>query len=73
MLLNCGMEKTLVSPLHCKEIHLVYSEGDQSWDFFGRNDAKAETLDFGHFMRRVVSLEKTRMLGGIVGRRRKGR
>ena len=48
----------------------VYSEGDQSWDFFGRNDAKAETLDFGHLMRRVVSLEKTLMLGGIGGRRR---
>jgi len=34
------LEKTLESPLNCKEIH---SEGDQPWDFFGRNDAKAET------------------------------
>ena len=37
------LEKTLESPLHCKEIQLVHSEGDQPWDFFGRNDAKAET------------------------------
>ena len=43
MLLNCGVEKTLESPLDCKEIQPVHSEGDQSWDFFGRNDAKAET------------------------------
>ena len=37
------MEKTLESPLDCKEIQPVHSEGDQAWDFFGRNDAKAET------------------------------
>ena len=37
------LEKTLESPLHCKEIQPVYSEGDQPWDFFGRNDTKAET------------------------------
>ena len=37
------LEKTLESPLHCKEIQLVHSEGDQPWDFFGGNDAKAET------------------------------
>ena len=37
------LKKTLESPLYCKEIQLVYSEGDQPWDFFGRNDAKAET------------------------------
>ena len=41
--------------------------------FFGRNDAKAETLVFGHLMRRVDSLETTLMLGGIGGRRRRGR
>ena len=35
--------KTLESPLDCKEIQPVHSEGDQPWDFFGRNDAKAET------------------------------
>ena len=37
------LEKTLESPLDCKEIQPVHSEGDQSWDFFGRNDAKAES------------------------------
>ena len=37
------LEKTLESPLDCKDIQLVHSEGDQPWDFFGRNDAKAET------------------------------
>ena len=44
MLLNCGVEEeTLESPLDCKEIQPVHSEGDQPWDFFGRHDAKAET------------------------------
>ena len=44
MLLNCGVgEKTLESPLDCKEIQPVHSEGDEPWDFFGRTDAKAET------------------------------
>ena len=38
------LEKTLESPLDCKEIQSVHSNGDQPWDFFGRNDAKAETL-----------------------------
>ena len=38
------LEKTPESPLDCKEIQPVHSEGDQPWDFFGRNDAKAETL-----------------------------
>ena len=37
------LEKTLESPLDCKEIQPVHSEGDQPWDFFGRNDTKAET------------------------------
>ena len=37
------LEKTLENPLDCKEIQPVHSEGDQPWDFFGRNDAKAET------------------------------
>ena len=40
------LEKTLESPLHCKEIQPVHSKGDQPWDFFGRNDAKAETPVF---------------------------
>ena len=67
------LEKTLESPLDCKEIQPVHSEGDQPWDFFGGNDAEAETQYFGHLMRRVDSLEKTLMLGGIGGRRRRGR
>ena len=55
------------------EIQPVHSKGDQSWVFFGRTDAKAETPYFGYFMRRADSLEKTLMLGGIGGRRRRGR
>ena len=67
------LEKTLESPLDCKEIQPVHSEGDQPWDFFGRNDANAETPVLGHLMRRVDSLEKTLMLGRIGGKRRRGR
>ena len=63
------LEKTLESPLNFKEIQPVHSK-DQSWVFVGKNDAKAETPVFGHLMRRVDSLEKTLMLGGIGGRRR---
>ena len=51
----------------------VHSEGDQPWDFFGRNDAKAETPVLYHLMQRVDSLEKTLMLGGTGGRRRRER
>ena len=65
------LEKTLESPLDCKAIQPVHSEGNQPWDFFGRNDAKAEQ-SFGHLMRRVDSLEKTLMLWGIGGKRRRG-
>ena len=60
------LDKTLESLLDSKEIQPVHSE-DQPWDFFGRNDAKAETPVLGHLMRRVDSLEKTLMLGGIGG------
>ena len=67
------LEKSLESPLDCKEIQTVHSEGDQPWDFLGRNDAKTETPVLWHLMRRVDSLEKTLMLGGIGGRRRRGR
>ena len=66
------LEKTLESPLNCKEIQPVHSEGDQPWDFFGRNDAKAETPVLWPPHGRVDSLEKTLMLGGIGGRRRRG-
>ena len=51
----------------------VCPKGNQSWICIGRTDAEAETPYFGHLMRRVDSLEKTLMLGGIGGRRRKGR
>ena len=47
MLLTVLLEKTLESPLDCKEIQPVHSEGDQSWVFFGRNDAKAGTPVLG--------------------------
>ena len=67
------LEKTLESPLDCKEIQPVHSEGDQPWDSFGRTDAKLKLQYFGHLMRRVDSLEKTLMLGGIGGGRRRGR
>ena len=67
------LEKTLQSPLDCKEIQPVHSEGDQPWNFFGKNDAEAETPILGHLMQRVDSLEKTLILGGIRGRRRRGR
>ena len=66
------LEKTLESPLDCKEIQPVHSEGDQPWDFFGRNDANAETPVLWPPGRRVDSLEKTLMLVGIGGRRRRG-
>ena len=67
------LEKTLESPLDCKDIQPVHSEGDQSWVFIGRTDAEAETPIFGHLMQRADSLEKTLMLGKIEGRRRRER
>ena len=66
------LEKTLESPLDCKEIQPVHSKGDQSWVFFGRNGAVLKLQYFGHLMRRVDSLEKTLVLGGIGGRRKRG-
>ena len=65
------LEKTLESPLDCKEIQPVHPKGDQSRVFIGRTDVEAEY--FGHLMRRADSLEKTLMLGKIEGRRRRGR
>ena len=67
------LEKTLESPLDCKDIQPVHPKGDQSWVFIGRTEAEAETPIFGYLMQRVDSLEKTLMLGGIGGRRRRGR
>ena len=66
------LEKILESPLDCKEIQPVHSKGDQSWMFFGRTDAETETPILWLLMRRVVSLDKILMLGGIGGRRRRG-
>ena len=67
------MKKTLESPLDCKEMQPVHSKGDQSWVLFGRNDAKAETPVLWLPHEKSDSLEKTLMLGGIGGRRRRGR
>ena len=67
------LEKTLESPLDCKEIQPVHPKGNQSWIFIGRTDARAETQhQFGHLMWRADSFEKTLMLGKIEGRRRRG-
>ena len=67
------LEKTLESPLDCKEIQPVHPKGDQSWVFTGRTDAKAETPILWQLMQRTDSLEKTLMLGGIGGKKRRGR
>ena len=67
------LEKTLESPLDCKEIQLVHPKGDQSCMFIGRTDAKAETPILWPPHAKTDSLEKTLMLGGIGGRRRRGR
>ena len=66
------LEKTLESPLDCKEIQTVHPKGDQSWVFFGRTDAEAEIPILWHLMGRANSLERTLMLGKIEGRRRRG-
>ena len=67
------LEKTLESSLDCKEIKPVNPKGNWSWIIIGRNDAEAETPYFGRLMWRADSLEKTLMLGGTGGRRRRGR
>ena len=66
------LEKTLESPLDCKEIQPVHSEGDQPWDFLEGMMLKLKLQFFGHLMQGVNSLEKTLMLGGIEGRRKRG-
>ena len=63
------LEKTLESPLDCKEIKLVSCKGNQSVQW---TDVEAKSQYFGHLMRRADSLEKTLMLGMIEGRRRRG-
>ena len=67
------LEKTLESPLDCKETQPVHPNGDQSWVFIGRTDVEAKRQYFGHLMQRADSFEKTLMLGRIEGRRRRGR
>ena len=65
------LEKTLESPLDCKEIQLVHPKGDQSWVFIEGLMLRLKLQYFGYLMRRIDSLEKTLMLGGIGGRRRR--
>ena len=67
------LEKTLESPLDCKEVQPVHSEGDQPWISLEGMMLKLKLQYFGHRMQRVDSLEKTLLLGGIGGRRRRGR
>ena len=66
------LEKTLESPLNCKEIQPVHPKGDQSWVFIGRTVVEAETPILDHLMRRADSLEKTLKLGKIEDKRRRG-
>ena len=66
------LEKTLESPLDCKEIQPVHSKGDQAWCSLEEMMLKLKLQYFCHLMRRVDSLEKILMLGGIGGRRRRG-
>ena len=66
-------EKTLERPLDCKGVQPVHSKGDQFWVFIGRTDAEAETPILWPPHARVDSLEKTLMMGGIGGRRRRER
>ena len=66
------LEKTLESPLDCKEIQAVHSKGDQAWCSLEEMMLKLKLQYFCHLMRRVDSLEKILMLGGIGGRRRRG-
>ena len=68
-----GVEKTLESPLDCKEIQPVHPKGNQSLVFIGRTDVEVETPIFWPPMQKADSFEKTLMLGKIEGRRRRGR
>ena len=67
------LEKTLESPLDCKEIQPVHPKGDQSWCSLEGLMLKLKLQYFVHLTQRFNSLEKTLMLGGIGGRRRRGR
>ena len=68
------LEKSLESPLDCKDIQPVHQKGNRSWVFNGKRlMLKLKLQYFGHLMRRADSLEKTLMLEKIEGRRRRGR
>ena len=67
------LDKTLESPLDCKEIQPVHPKGNQSWVFIGRTDVNLKLQYFGHLMQRPDSSKKTLMLGKTEGRRRRGR
>ena len=67
------LEKTLESPLDCKEIQPVHPKGAQSWVFIGRTDVEDETPTLWPRDAQNESLEKILMLGGIGGRRKRGR
>ena len=67
------LEKTLESPLDCKEIQPIHSEADQPWEFFGRNDAKVETPALWSVHAKCWLIGEDLMLGEIGGRRRRGR
>ena len=73
MLLNCGVVKTLASPVDDKKIPPVHSEGDQPWDFFGRNDAQAETPVLWPPHEKNWLIGKDSDAGRDWGRRRRGR
>ena len=66
------LEKPLESPLNCKEIQPVHSEEDHPWDFFGGNVAEAETPVLWPPHAKSWLIEKTLMLGGMAGRRKRG-
>ena len=67
------LEKILESPLDCKEVQPVHLKGDQSWVSLVGLMLKLRLQYFGYLMRRADSLEKTMMVGGIKGRKRRGR
>ena len=67
------LEKTLKSPLDCKEIQPVHPKGDQPWCSLEGLMLKLKLQYFGHLIQRTDSLEKTLMLGKTEGRRRRGR
>ena len=72
MLLNCGVGKTLESPLDCKEIHPVHPKGDQSWTFIGRTDAEAEAPILWPPEVKYWLIGNDCGVGKIEGRRRRG-